>query len=146
VPLLVYLVGVPSAHVAIGTAAIAVALNAAFGLTAHAQLGTVKWPCAIVFSIAGMTGAFLGSMLGKALDGTYLLALFGVPMIAGGVAGIALGTKVNVKLAGHRRALAGVFAAVVIAVGLYMIVNGLRPCFLAFRALSARASRALRHF
>ena len=32
VPLLVYLVGVPSPHLAIGTSAIAVALNAAFGL------------------------------------------------------------------------------------------------------------------
>jgi uncharacterized membrane protein YfcA len=51
VPLLVYLVGVPSPHLAIGTAAIAVALNAAFGLAAHARLGTVKWPCAIVFSV-----------------------------------------------------------------------------------------------
>ena len=39
VPLLVYVVGVPSAHVAIGTAAIAVALNAGFSLAAHARLG-----------------------------------------------------------------------------------------------------------
>ena len=81
VPLLVYLVGVPSPHLAIGTAAIAVAFNAAFGLAAHARLGTVKWPCAIVFSAAGITGALLGSMLGKALNGTYLLALFGVPSV-----------------------------------------------------------------
>jgi uncharacterized protein len=118
---------VPSAHVAIGTAATAVALNSAFGLAAHARLVTVKWPCAIVFSIAGMTGAFLGSMLGKELDGTYLLPLFGVLMIAvglglatlvivGGVAGISLG-KSTLSSRGHRRALAGVFAAVVIAVG-----------------------------
>lgn len=56
VPLLVYLVGVPSPHIAIGTAAIAVALNAAFGLIAHARLGTVKWRCAVVFSAAGMLG------------------------------------------------------------------------------------------
>jgi uncharacterized membrane protein YfcA len=228
VPLLVYLVGVPSPHLAIGTAAIAVAFNAAIGLAAHARLGTVKWPCAIVFSAAGITGALLGSMLGKALNGTYLLALFGVLMIAvgflmlrspsvvplkdvrltpqtaghllprllgvgsgvgllsgffgigggflvvpglvlatdmalhsaigtslfavtafglttagsyafsglvdwqlaalvivGGVAGILLGTKVNTKLAGQRRVLAGIFAAVVMTVGLYMIANGL---------------------
>ncbi len=70
VPLLVYLVGMPSAHLAIGTSAIAVALNAAFGLAAHARLGTVKWPCAMVFSAAGIAGALLGSVLGKALDGT----------------------------------------------------------------------------
>jgi uncharacterized membrane protein YfcA len=86
VPLLVYLVGVPSPHIAIGTAAIAVALNAAFGLIPHARLGTVKWPCAIVFSAAGMLGALFGSALGKALDGTKLLVLFGLVMIAVGIA------------------------------------------------------------
>ena len=42
VPLLVYVVGVSSPHVAIGTAAIAVGLNAAVSLGAHARLGTVK--------------------------------------------------------------------------------------------------------
>jgi uncharacterized membrane protein YfcA len=80
VPLLVYLVGVPSAHVAIGTSAVAVALNAASGLATHARLGTVKWPCALVFSAAGVTGALLGAKLGKQLDGTGLLALFGLLM------------------------------------------------------------------
>jgi len=58
VPLLVYLVGVPSAHVAIGSSAVAVAPNAAWGLASHARLGTVKWPCAIVFTAAGVSGAF----------------------------------------------------------------------------------------
>jgi len=81
VPLLVYLVGVPSAHVAIGTSAVAVALNAASGLATHARLGTVKWPCALVFSAAGVAGALLGAKLGKQLDGTGLLALFGLLMI-----------------------------------------------------------------
>jgi hypothetical protein len=85
VPLLVYLVGVPSTHVAIGTASIAVALNAALGLAAHARLGTVKWPCAVVFSAAGVAGALLGATLGKAVPGTYLLALFGLGMIGVGL-------------------------------------------------------------
>jgi hypothetical protein len=85
VPLLVYVVGVPSAHVAIGTAAIAVALNAASGLAMHARLGTVKWRCALVFAVAGAAGAYLGSLIGKAIDGTQLLALFGLLMIAVGV-------------------------------------------------------------
>jgi uncharacterized membrane protein YfcA len=85
VPLLVYLVGVPSAHVAIGSSAVAVALNAAWGLVSHARLGTVKWPCAIVFTAAGVSGAFAGASLGKQLDGTELLALFGLIMIAIGV-------------------------------------------------------------
>jgi uncharacterized membrane protein YfcA len=85
VPLLVYLVGVPSAHVAIGTSAVAVALNAASGLATHARLGTVKWPCALVFSAAGVAGAFLGASLGKQLGGTELLALFGLLMIGIGL-------------------------------------------------------------
>jgi uncharacterized membrane protein YfcA len=228
VPLLVYLVGVPSPHIAIGTASIAVALNAAFGLIAHARLGRVKWPCAIVFATAGMLGALVGSALGKALDGTKLLALFGLVMIAigiamlrppgqgalkdvrltaktapqmlprllgtgggvgllsgffgigggflivpglvlatgmalqsaiasslfavtafglttagsyaysglvdwrlaalviaGGIAGSLVGTRANARLQGHRRVLAGIFAAVVISVGIYIIAQGL---------------------
>ena len=46
VPLLVYVVGVPSPHIAIGTSAIAVALSAAANLAGHARARTVKWPCA----------------------------------------------------------------------------------------------------
>ena len=228
VPLLVYLVGVPSTHVAIGSSAVAVAANAAWGLFSHARLGTVKWPCAMVFTAAGVAGAFAGAAIGKQLGGTELLALFGAVMIgiglymlrarprgeddavrltadsaahllprllliglgvgllsgffgigggflivpglvlatgmglqsaigtslfavtafglataasyavsgfvdwriallviAGGALGTVLGTRVNVQLAGHKRALAGVFAGVVIAVGLYVVASGI---------------------
>ncbi len=85
VPLLVYIVGVSSPHIAIGTAAIAVAINAAVSLAAHARLGTVKWPCAIVFALSGIIGTYLGTVLGKAMDGKSLLALFGILMIAAGI-------------------------------------------------------------
>jgi uncharacterized protein len=84
VPLLVYLVGVSSPHVAIGTAAIAVALNAAVSLGAHARLGTVKWRCASVFAGAGIAGSLLGAEIGKAVDGQRLLAVFGLVMVAVG--------------------------------------------------------------
>lgn len=84
VPLLVYVVGVESPHAAIGTASIAVALNAASGLFGHWRAGTVKWPCAGVFAIAGVTGAAIGAELGKAVEGERLLALFGVLMIGVG--------------------------------------------------------------
>ena len=84
VPLLVYVVGVLSPHVAIGTAAIVVALNVAVSLGAHARLGTVKWRCALVFAAAGVAGSLLGAALGKAVDGQRLLALFGLIMIAVG--------------------------------------------------------------
>jgi uncharacterized membrane protein YfcA len=86
VPLLVYGVGVRSPHLAIGTAAVAVALNALTGLAGHARAGTVKWPCALVFAAAGAAGAALGAEAGKAMDGGRLLALFGAMMIVVGLA------------------------------------------------------------
>lgn len=81
VPLLVYLVGVPSPHVAIGTSAVAVAVSALGNLVGHARAGNVKWPCALVFAAAGVAGAAIGSTLGKQFDGQKLLLLFGVVMI-----------------------------------------------------------------
>jgi len=81
VPLLVYGVGVASPHVAIGTSAIAVAVSALANLMAHWSAGNVRWPCAIVFSIAGVVGAFAGASVAKQLDGQNLLFLFGILMI-----------------------------------------------------------------
>jgi uncharacterized membrane protein YfcA len=81
VPLLVYVVGVPSPHVAIGTSAIAVALSAFANLIDHARRGNVCWPVALVFAVCGMVGAALGSTLGKHTDGQKLLFLFGMLMI-----------------------------------------------------------------
>jgi len=81
VPLMVYVVGVPDAHVAIGTSAIAVAANAAINLSSHARGGTVRWSCALTFAAAGMCGAFVGSIFGKMLDGQKLLALFALVML-----------------------------------------------------------------
>jgi uncharacterized protein len=85
VPLLVYGVGGIGAHGAIGTAAIAVALNAAASLAGHARAGHVKWPCALVFAAAGVAGALLGAAAGKAMDSGRLLALFGMLMIGVGL-------------------------------------------------------------
>ena len=85
VPLLVYVVGVPSPHVAIGTSAIAVAASAAANLAGHARAHTVKWPCALVFAASGIAGAAGGAQLGKMVDGTRLLTLFGALMIVIGV-------------------------------------------------------------
>src|ERR1700751_4327506 len=69
VPLLVYVVGVRSPHVAIGTSSIAVALSALSSLAGHARAGNVRWPCAIVFAAFGVAGASLGSTIGKSFDG-----------------------------------------------------------------------------
>ena len=85
VPLMVYLVGVRDPHVAIGTSAFAVAINAATGLANHARAGTVKWRCALVFAAAGIAGALAGSTLGKIVDGHKLLFLFAIVMVVVGV-------------------------------------------------------------
>ncbi|WP_210490322.1 sulfite exporter TauE/SafE family protein [Microvirga antarctica] len=88
VPLLVYVVGVTNPHVAIGTSAIAVSVNAAASLLSHARAGHVKWRCALVFAASGIVGAFGGSTLGKMVDGQKLLTLFAVLMLI--VAGLML--------------------------------------------------------
>jgi len=86
VPLLVYVVGVSSAHMAIGTSAIAVAGSALANLIPHWRAGHIKWRCALVFASAGVAGAFGGSSLAKLIDGQQLLALFGALMlVVGGV-------------------------------------------------------------
>ena len=88
VPLMVYVIGVSSPHVAIGTSAVAVAVSALINLVGHARAQTVKWPCAVAFAVAGIVGAAVGAHFGKAVDGKKLLAAFGVLMIA--IAGLML--------------------------------------------------------
>lgn len=84
-PLLLYAVGVTNPHVAIGTSALAVSLNALANFFGHALKGHVWWLCAIVFAAVGTVGALAGSSLGKAMDGQRLLFLFGLLMILIGV-------------------------------------------------------------
>lgn len=85
VPLLVHVVGVPSPHAAIGTSAVAVAASAAANLFGHARARHVKWPCAVVFALFGTAGAAAGATLGKMVDGSRLLAMFGLLMVAIGL-------------------------------------------------------------
>src|SRR4029077_20932392 len=75
VPLLVYVVGVKSPHVAIGTSSIAVALSAFANLIGHARRGHVCWPVALLFAASGICGAAAGSTLGKYTHGERLLLL-----------------------------------------------------------------------
>jgi len=96
VPLMVYVVGVPDAHVAIGTSAMAVAANAAVNLSNHARGGTVMWSCALTFAAAGIAGAFAGSIFGKMLDGERLLALFALLMLV--IAVLMLKTRSRIGL------------------------------------------------
>ena len=84
-PLLLYVVGVTQPHIAIGTSALAVSVNAFANLIGHARSGNVRWRCAIVFAGVGTFGALAGSTLGKLVDGRRLLFLFGLLMILVGV-------------------------------------------------------------
>jgi len=86
VPLLLYVVGVRDPHVAIGTSAFAVGINAAINLIGHWRRGNVKWPCAAAYAAAGVLGAVAGSTLGKAVAGEKLLFLFSFVMVAVAVA------------------------------------------------------------
>lgn len=81
-PALLYVVGLGDTHLAIGTSAAAVAVNAAINLAGHARGGRVKWPCASVFAAAGLAGALAGSSLAKQVDGQALLAFFALAMAA----------------------------------------------------------------
>jgi uncharacterized membrane protein YfcA len=81
VPLLVYVVGVKSPHVAIGTGSVAVAVSALANLIDHARRRNVCWPAAVLFALSGTGGAALGSTLGKYTDGQKLLTMFGLLMI-----------------------------------------------------------------
>lgn len=85
VPLLLYLVGMPTAHMAIGTSAVAVSLSALSNLINQARSGRVKWPCAITFSLSGIAGTFMGSSLALKLPGHQLILLFGALMIIVGM-------------------------------------------------------------
>src|ERR1700742_1432736 len=110
VPLMVYVVGVPEAHIAIGTRAIAVAANAAANLSNHARNGTVVWSCALVFAAAGIVGAFCGSILGKMLDGHKLLALFALVMLV--IAMLMLKTRARVGASDVRMTMSNLPAIV----------------------------------
>lgn len=82
VPLLLHVVGVTNPHVAIGTSAFAVGMNAMVNLAGHWRQRSVKWRCAAVFTAAGLLGTITGAQLGLRIDGQRLLLLFAFIMAA----------------------------------------------------------------
>ncbi len=88
VPILVYAVGIRDPHLAIGTSAIGVGINALIGLYGKARAGAVRWRAGVPFALAGVIGAAVGSIAGKAFDGQALLSLFALLMLV--VAGLML--------------------------------------------------------
>lgn len=86
VPLLLYVVGVDNVHVAIGTSALAVSVNAYANLVPHARAGNVRWRQGILFTVAGVIGALAASELGKLVNGQMLVGLFAGLMVVVAVA------------------------------------------------------------
>lgn len=82
VPLLLHVVGVTNPHVAIGTSAFAVGVNALVNLAGHWRRGNVRWRCAAVFTASGLLGTIAGAQLGLRMDGQKLLLLFAFIMAA----------------------------------------------------------------
>jgi len=80
-PLLLYVVGMHDPHMAIGTSALAVAINAFANLIPHARAGHVRWKVAFTFAATGVVGAYIGSSIGKAVNGQHLLVLFALLML-----------------------------------------------------------------
>lgn len=83
-PLMLYVVGL-APHVAIGTSALAVAANAFANFGGHARKGNVRWRSATIFAVLGISGAAIGSTIGKEFDGRKLLFLFAVLMVVVGL-------------------------------------------------------------
>ena len=64
-----------------GPGALAVSANAFANLAVHSRAGTVKWPCALVFGLAGAAGAALGAMVRRQVDSQHLIFVFGLVML-----------------------------------------------------------------
>ena len=147
VPLLVYVVGVSSPHVAIGTSAVAVSASALGNLVPHWRGGNVKWRCAGVFAAAGVLGAVVGAVAAKALDGQKLLTLFGLVMV--GVGGLMLRRRdtkgdPDVRLTFESAAkLLPLLLGVGVAVGLFLGFFGIGGGFLIVPGLMFATSMPL---
>ncbi|GAA3458657.1 sulfite exporter TauE/SafE family protein [Saccharothrix longispora] len=85
VPVLVYLAGV-DAKQAIAMSLFVVAVTSAVGAVGHARAGRVRWRTGLLFGAAGMAGAYGGGRLAAFVPGAWLLAGFGVMMVATAVA------------------------------------------------------------
>lgn len=84
-PMMLYVVGIADTHLAIGTAAMAVAVNSFVNLVNHARTSQIWWRSATVFAGVGACGVFAGSKLAKIVNGQLLLFLFGILMVVVGL-------------------------------------------------------------
>lgn len=85
IPLLLYFVGIDNVHLAIGTTALAVGVNAYINALSHRRHAKVRVNVGILFSVVGVAGVYLGSSLGLVTNSDSLLILFSVLMIGIGI-------------------------------------------------------------
>jgi len=113
VPLLLYLVGLSSipnaAHVALGTTALAVGINAYINSYMHLRKRNVAPKVGTLFAGVGLIGALLGTYLGHITPGESLLLYFAIAMI---VLGIYIGFFRHSASAGSREEVDRVLEAV----------------------------------
>ncbi|MEM0157898.1 MAG: sulfite exporter TauE/SafE family protein [Thermoplasmataceae archaeon] len=82
IPLLIYFVGYDHPHLAIGTTALAVGVNAYLNLIPHTIKGNVSYKTGLTFTAPGIIGVLIGSELGLITPGQVLLFFFSFLMIA----------------------------------------------------------------
>ncbi|AKG39314.1 membrane protein [Infirmifilum uzonense] len=91
IPLLLYFVGLAYdprytidyiSHIAIGTTAMAVGLNAYINAFIHWRRGNVRLKEGATFTLLGATGSYLGARVGLAVHGASLIFMLGLAMIA----------------------------------------------------------------
>ncbi len=89
VPLFLYFVGLDTipdaAHIAIGTTALAVGLNAYINSYMHLRKKNVAPKVGGIFAGVGLVGSLIGAYLGHITPGTDLLTYFAIAMIVLGV-------------------------------------------------------------
>ncbi|KLI07305.1 membrane protein [Mycolicibacterium conceptionense] len=85
VPLLAYVAGM-DAKQAIATSLVVVGVTSAVSTLSHARASRVQWRSGLMFGAAGMVGAYLGGLLSYVVDGSVLLLVFTVVMVATGIA------------------------------------------------------------
>ncbi len=85
VPILVYLAGLDAKH-AIAMSLFVVGVTSALGAIPHARAGRVRWRTALLFGATAMAGAYGGGRLAAFIPGDWLLAGFGVMMLATAIA------------------------------------------------------------
>jgi uncharacterized membrane protein YfcA len=85
-PLLLYAIAGLQPHVAIGTGAFAVSVNAFLNLLTQVKSGRIFWKFAFLFAVFGSFGAFIGSSIGKIVNGDALIFVFGIALLGVGAA------------------------------------------------------------